>query len=183
MDENLIKQAYAYGSAVALQELGFDAQQAEIGGIKLAAAKIAEGEEEAMMNASIPPARPSGVLPTLFGAAGAGAAPEGKRWAGAAGTEFGGLLGAGAGTVGGGLAGAGIGALVNALTKGRAGSRMVGKYMPAGAPAEAIEQASKYMPAAAGALAGGALGNLGGGFYGRNRGFHAAVDPREGVDY
>jgi hypothetical protein len=182
MDENLIKQAYAYGSAVALQELGFDAQQAEIGGIKLAAAKIAEGEEEMLAEQMSRPERPSGVLPTLFGAAGAGVAPKGKRWAGAAGTEFGGLLGAGAGTVGGGLAGAGIGALVNVLSKGRAGGRMAQKFT-AGAPAEVVERAAKYLPTAAGALAGGALGNLSGGFYGRNRGFHAAVDPREGVDY
>jgi hypothetical protein len=36
MDENLIKQAYAYGASVALQELGFNAQQAEAGGVKLA---------------------------------------------------------------------------------------------------------------------------------------------------
>jgi hypothetical protein len=41
----------------------------------------------------------------------------------------------------------------------------------------------KYAPAAIGAAGGGFLGNIGGGLYGRNRGFHAAVDPQEGTDY
>jgi len=46
MKAELIKQAYAYGAAVALQELGFGARDAEAGGVKLAMAKMAEGEEE-----------------------------------------------------------------------------------------------------------------------------------------
>lgn len=206
MDENLIKQAYAYGSAVALQELGFDTQQAEAGGIKLAAAKIAEGEEE-MLEEQLKsrPERPGGALPTLFGGFGAlGSAPKGKKWQGFAGTETGGALGAVGGTVGGALAGGGLAALLNAVTKGRLGNRLM-RRTPAGikdglgggiqrglglgggnvaGPLKAdAEMLGKYLMPAAGAAAGGALGGIGGGLYGRNLGYHAAVDPREGVDY
>jgi hypothetical protein len=56
MDMNLIKQAYAYGAALALQKLGCDPQQAEEGGIKLA--------EEAMYDDS----EGSSVGPALGGA-------------------------------------------------------------------------------------------------------------------
>lgn len=45
MNEDLIKQAYAYGASIALQELGFDFQQAEEGGIKLAAQAMYERPE------------------------------------------------------------------------------------------------------------------------------------------
>jgi len=53
MKAELIKQAYAYGAAVALQELGFGAQDAEVGGVKLAMAKMAEGEEEEGMHPAL----------------------------------------------------------------------------------------------------------------------------------
>lgn len=45
MDLNLVKQAYAYGAAIALQELGFDAQRAEVASIKLAEDAMEEGED------------------------------------------------------------------------------------------------------------------------------------------
>lgn len=204
MDENLIKQAYAYGSAVALQELGFDPQQAEIGGIKIAAAKIAEGEEEALIGQLERPERPSGALPTLFGGLGALGAPKGKKWQGFAGTETGGMLGAAAGTAGGALAGSGLAALLNMATKGRLGNRLM-RSTPAGMRVDAntpivrglglggsnvagplreeAEAVGKHLVPATGAVAGGALGGLGGLLTGRNLGFHASVDPREGVDY
>lgn len=53
MKAELIKQAYAYGAAVALQELGFGARDAEAGGVKLAMAKMAEGEEEEGMHPAL----------------------------------------------------------------------------------------------------------------------------------
>lgn len=53
MNPELIKQAYAYGAAVALQELGFNAQQAQAGGVKLASEKMAEGEEEGGMHPAL----------------------------------------------------------------------------------------------------------------------------------
>jgi hypothetical protein len=189
MDENLIKQAYAYGSAVALQELGYDARQAELGGIKLAAAKIAEGEEAAMMEQGAGrPENPSGVLPTLFGGLGGLAAPSGKKWRGYAGAEAGGQLGGAAGLAGGSLAGAGIGALVNALTKGRLSGSLARRISMGGkgmsGPLEPTANAlRKGLLPGLGAIGGSALGGMGGLLYGRNKGYHAAVDPREGVDY
>jgi hypothetical protein len=45
MNPELIKQAYAYGASVALQELGFDTRHAEAGGIKLAEDAMEEEED------------------------------------------------------------------------------------------------------------------------------------------
>lgn len=46
MNPELIKQAYAYGAAIALQEIGFDTQHAEAGGIKLAEDAMEEEDGE-----------------------------------------------------------------------------------------------------------------------------------------
>ena len=116
MNTKLIKQAYAYGAAVALQELGFAVQDAEAGGVKLAEAKMAEGEEEEVENAPIGAAI---------------AAPEGKKLR-ATGHTLGGQLW---GQVGGGAlgasAGAGLGALTGLLSRGKINPRqaaLLGSY-------------------------------------------------------
>ena len=96
------------------------------------------------------------VMPALFGAlGGAAAAPEGKGWEAAGKTWIGGGLGSLAGGALGGAGGAGIGALAAALSKG--------KVKP--------EQA-----AALGGLLGLGTGALGGGIYGRVKGYQHAVD-------
>jgi len=71
MNPELIKQAYAYGAAVALHELGFSSQQAQNGGVKLAEAKLAEGEEgmEGMGGAE----EAGGMSPALLALLGTGA--------------------------------------------------------------------------------------------------------------
>jgi len=104
MNTKLIKQAYAYGAAVALQELGFAVQDAEAGGVKLAEAKMAEGEEEEVENAPIGAAI---------------AAPEGKKLRAAGHTLRGQLLGQVGGGALGASAGAGLGALTGLLSRGK----------------------------------------------------------------
>jgi hypothetical protein len=84
MNPELIKQAYAYGAAVALQELGFNAQQAQAGGVKLASAKMAEGEEE------------GGMHPALAALLGGGAGALGGAALGAGSAFIPGLRGTGA---------------------------------------------------------------------------------------
>lgn len=167
MNPELIKHAYAYGAALALQELGFEEGQAQVGGIKLAAAKIAEGEEAEMMEQR----RPSAALPMLFGEAGAmGAAPEGKKLRAMEGTSRGGSVGAGWGALGGGTAGAGLGALVSLLA---------GRKLPPGITGAAAKAIPRRIPMALGMGAGAGLGALGGGItgglIGRNKGFRAGV--------
>ena len=150
MKAELIKQAYAYGAAVALQELGFGARDAEAGGVKLAMAKMAEGEEEEVENA------PNAWAPTLFGPLGAAiAAPEGKKLR-ATGHTLGGQLW---GQVGGGAlgasAGAGLGALTGLLSRGKINPRRA---------------------AFLGSFGGGHAGAAGGAIYGANKGYHHALD-------
>lgn len=150
MNPELIKQAYAYGAAVALQELGFSAQQAQAGGVKLASEKMAEGEEE----------RDPALWPAaMFGPVGAAiAAPEGKGT-----SAFGRTLGGQTlGMLGGGTAGAGLGAGVGAL----AGLLSRGKFRPG-------------QGALIGGLGGGYLGMGGGGMYGAAKGYQSALNKEE----
>ena len=170
MNPELIKQAYAYGAAVALQELGYNPQQAEAGGIKLA--EEMEGMEDGGMGGEemMPQKRPSAALPMLFGELGAmGAAPEGKKLRAMEGTSRGGAAGAGWGALGGATGGATLGALASLLA---------GKKLIPGA-AGAVGQLARRVPMGAAAGIGGGLGLLGGGvtgnLIGRNKGFRAGI--------
>lgn len=96
--KDLIKQAYAYGAAIALQELGYDVNTAQDAGIKLAEAEV--GEEE-------------GMSPALRALIGAGIGVGG-----------GALLGAGGGALAGKLTGKNM---TTALEEAIAGSGRLGK--------------------------------------------------------
>lgn len=102
--EEKVKQAYAYGASIALQEVGVEKTASEHMAVKMA--------EE--------PTTKQRILAALFGPTGAGlSAPEGKGWSSFGHTLGGGLIGsAGGGTLGAG-AGAGIGALAALLSKGK----------------------------------------------------------------
>jgi hypothetical protein len=161
MNPELIKQAYAYGAAVALQELGFDIQQAQAGGVKLA--------EDAMFGEDMPeqapggislqrkqPTRRSSALATMFGPVGAAiTAPKGKKFDAVKGTAIGELSGGLKGLAAGGTAGAGLGALAALLSRG--------KIKPS-------------IGATVGGLGGVTLGATGGALYGRNKGYRAALE-------
>jgi len=148
MNPELIKQAYAYGAAVALQELGFSAQQAQAGGVKLASEKMAEGEEDAGPSA----------WPGMFGpTAAAIAAPKGKGFSAYGQTMGGQQLGGAVGTLGGAGLGAGAGALASLLSRG--------KIKPG-------------MGALIGGTGGGILGGIGGGMYGGAKGYRHALEER-----
>ena len=166
MKAELIKQAYAYGAAVALQELGFGARDAEAGGVKLAMAKMAEGEEEERdypYIVKVPGGpeeevenAPNAWAPTLFGPLGAAiAAPEGKKLRATGHTLGGQTLGqVGGGVLGGGV-GAGLGALTGLLSRGKINPRQA---------------------ALLGSYGGGYAGMTGGAMYGANKGYHHALD-------
>lgn len=64
MNSTLNKEAYAYGVSLALQELGYSEQHAQVEGLKVASQKLAE-EEWSMPGE--PPRRPNRVLNTLLG--------------------------------------------------------------------------------------------------------------------
>jgi len=119
MNNEMIKQAYAYGASVALKEAGYAPQVAEQLSVKLAAEADAEG---APPEGGVPGlgeiTTKQKVLSHLLGPIAAGAsAPEGAG-AGRFGRTLGyGAAGAGIGGVGGGAAGAGIGALIAHLLK------------------------------------------------------------------
>jgi hypothetical protein len=65
MNSTLNKEAYAYGVSLALQELGYSEQHAQVEGLKIASQKVAE-EEEWPMPAE-PLRRSNPVLNTLLG--------------------------------------------------------------------------------------------------------------------
>lgn len=112
MHLELIKEAYAYGASLALQELGFSEQQAQMGGVKLAAENWEDVDALEEPVASAPPSR----MPKALAA----------------------LLGAGAGTLGGAAIGAGSAfipglrgkGLTNLLSKSDALTRGSYKVMP-----------------------------------------------------
>jgi hypothetical protein len=64
MNSTLNKEAYAYGVSLALQELGYSEQHAQIEGLKIASQELT-GEEWPMPVE--PPRRPNRVLNTLLG--------------------------------------------------------------------------------------------------------------------
>jgi len=147
MKAELIKQAYAYGAAVALQELGFGARDAEAGGVKLAMAKMAEGEEE------------EGMHPALRALIGGGAGAVGGAALGAGSAFIPGLRGTG---------------LANLLSKNDRLFEGIGRAIPnrlaqnefanAGRNWSGIEAALRGAGGAgAGALGGGLAGGLTGG--------------------
>jgi len=117
MNNEMIKQAYAYGAAVALQEAGYAPQVAEQLGVKLAAeADEAPPEDGAPGLGEITTKQK--VLSHLLGPIAAGAsAPEGAGWGRFGRTTGYGAAGAGIGAIGGGAAGAGAGALIAHLLK------------------------------------------------------------------
>ena len=105
MNPELIKEAYEYGAALALQEhCGYDARQARVGAVKLAMEKLAEGEEGLIdpYEEDMPgPQGKSRAWPALLGATGgvgggvggAIAAPEGQKLRGLLGAGVGGMVG------------------------------------------------------------------------------------------
>jgi hypothetical protein len=147
----MIKQAYAYGAAVALQELGYDVNTAQNAGVKLA-----EDEE--------------GMHPALRALIGTGAGLG-------AGALAGGALGAGGGALMQKFKPEGAGRLTEMMQAGRgmaedpslAQSLMGHAYLPQaafkGTPGMAVGREA-MLGAQPGAAAGGALGALGGGLYG-----------------
>jgi len=100
----LVKQAYAYGASVALQELGYAPTVAEGMAVKLA-------EDPGTANR---------ILTALLGPLYAGAtAPEGQGWKTYGATAGQGNIGALAGAGIGGAGGAGLGALAALLSRGK----------------------------------------------------------------
>lgn len=65
MNSTLNKEAYAYGVSLALQELGYSEQHAQVEGLKVASQKLAEEEWPMPVE---PPRRSNPVLNTLLGA-------------------------------------------------------------------------------------------------------------------
>jgi hypothetical protein len=142
MNPELIKQAYAYGAAVALQELGFNAQQAQAGGVKLASAKMAEGEEE------------GGMHPALAALLGGGAGALGGAALGAGSAFIPGLRGTG---------------LANLLSKNDTLSKGIGRALPKRLINNELANTTRNWSGIEAALrgtGGAGLGALGGGLAG-----------------
>jgi hypothetical protein len=142
MNPELIKQAYAYGAAIALQELGFSEQQAQAGGVKLASEKMAEGEEE------------GGMHPALAALLGSGAGALGGAALGAGSAFVPGLRGTG---------------LANLLSKSDTMSRGIGRAMPKRLIQNELANPNRAwsgIEAALRGLGGAGAGALGGGLAG-----------------
>lgn len=149
MNPELIKQAYAYGASVALQELGFGAQQAEVGGIKLAEDAMEEGDDEgggrnSSLRAGLGAA--AGVPIGAYGGGGVGAALARRKYGPPRGT-FAPLEGLGHT-----LGGAGIGALAGGV--GGAALNQLG--------GESEHPLATSMGAGLGAVPGATVGGLAG---------------------
>ena len=149
MNPERIKEAYAYGASLALQELGFNEQQAQAGGVKLAA----ENWEE--MGGMTEPEASSKMNPALAALIGAGA-----------GTLGGAALGAGSALIPG-LRGRG---LTNLIGKSDALTRGAYKIMPQRLFAkDFLNPGSKWsgVESYLRGVGGAGLGALGGGLAGK----------------
>lgn len=142
MNPELIKEAYEYGAALALQEhCGYGARQARVGAVKLAMEKLAEGEE--YVEEEVPGRSALSRIGGGLGGAGLGALGLGTLAAGSAFVP--GLKGLGA---------------TQALS--RSGLKFPVRAVPAGANPRAYEALLRGTAGAGiGAVGGGILGATG----------------------